>query len=147
MAWLPKSCVVVPIDYSESSQGAIITALEFVTDPSHVHVMHVLLPARDRDQLAEWAVSPEGEAWDDVGRAYLADFLQRHNVASVTQAVRLGDPGFAITDYARDNHADLIVIPSHGYHGLKRLLLGSVAERVIRYAGCPVLVLRRSAAD
>lgn len=39
----------------------------------------------------------------------------------------------------------LIVIPSHGYHGAKRLLLGSVAERVLRHAPCSVLVLRQTA--
>ena len=40
--------------------------------------------------------------------------------------------------------AELIVMPSHGYHGVKRLILGSVAERVLRHASCPILVLRRS---
>jgi len=39
------------------------------------------------------------------------------------------------------------VIPSHGYHGVKRLFLGSVAERVLRHAPCRVLVLRRNDAD
>ena len=43
--------------------------------------------------------------------------------------------------------ADLIVISSHGYHGVKRILLGSVAETVIRHASCAVLVLRRSDAE
>ncbi len=60
---------------------------------------------------------------------------------------RTGDPGLVITDYATEIGAGLIVIPSHGYHGLKRLVLGSVAERVIRHADCSVLVLRRGDAD
>ena len=63
----------------------------------------------------------------------------------MTQVVREGDPGLMIADYAADVQADLIVMPSHGYHGVKRLLLGSVAERVLRHANCPVLVLRRPA--
>ena len=45
-------------------------------------------------------------------------------------------------DYAKKEHADLIVISSHGYGFLKHLLLGSVAERIVRLAHCPVLVLR-----
>jgi nucleotide-binding universal stress UspA family protein len=57
------------------------------------------------------------------------------------------NPGTEIAEYADEIGADLIVIPSHGYHGVKRLLLGSVAERVIRAAHCSVLVLRRSDAD
>ena len=56
--------------------------------------------------------------------------------------VAFGDPGDEITKHAETVHADLIVMPSHGRTGLKRLLIGSVAERVVRLAQCPVLVLR-----
>ena len=64
-----------------------------------------------------------------------------------TLAVLFGNPGLEIADYAKNIQADLIVIPSHGYHGVKRFVLGSVAERVIRHAECSVLVLRRSDAE
>jgi nucleotide-binding universal stress UspA family protein len=57
------------------------------------------------------------------------------------------DSGPTIADYARDQEAELIIIPSHGYHGIKRLVLGSVAEGVIQHAKCSVLVLRRSDAE
>ncbi|EGJ29959.1 universal stress protein UspA family nucleotide-binding protein [Moorena producens 3L] len=57
--------------------------------------------------------------------------------------VTIGNPASNIIDYAREQAIDLIVIPSHGYTGLKRFVLGSVAERVVRFAHCPVLVLRR----
>jgi nucleotide-binding universal stress UspA family protein len=56
--------------------------------------------------------------------------------------VAFGDPGQRITAYAEEVGADVIVMPSHGRTGLKRLLLGSVAERVLRLAHCPVLVLK-----
>jgi nucleotide-binding universal stress UspA family protein len=147
MAWLPKKCVVVPVDFSACSPEAIATALELVEKPGDVHVIHVLMGGSDRDLQHQWAPRQEGETWDDAGRKYLAEYLKKHNIAGVEQAVRLGDPGFAITDYARQQQAELIVIPSHGYHGVKRLLLGSVADRVIRYAHCPVLVLRRDRED
>ena len=55
-----------------------------------------------------------------------------------------GNPGLEIAEFAEEIGAALIVIPSHGYHGVKRWILGSVAERVIRHAKCSVLVLRRS---
>jgi nucleotide-binding universal stress UspA family protein len=61
--------------------------------------------------------------------------------------VRVGNPGLQITEYAKELEADLIVIPSHGYHGFKRMVLGSVAERVIRLATCDVYVLRRNDAE
>jgi nucleotide-binding universal stress UspA family protein len=55
----------------------------------------------------------------------------------------LGEPAHGIADYAQDKKAELIVIPSHGRTGITRLLIGSVAERVVRLAHCPVLVLRK----
>jgi nucleotide-binding universal stress UspA family protein len=66
---------------------------------------------------------------------------------NLQQEVLFGDPGSQIVNFATNCNADLIVIPSHGYHGVKRLVLGSVAERVIRHAECSVLVLRRSDAE
>ena len=73
--------------------------------------------------------------------------LSENDLDIVKAHVLTGDPGTTITDYANEHAADLIVIPSHGYHGMKRLVLGSVAERVIRHAHCSVLVLRRSDAS
>jgi nucleotide-binding universal stress UspA family protein len=57
--------------------------------------------------------------------------------------VRIGDPGHEIADCAAEIGADLVVISSHGRKGVKRLLIGSVAERVVRLSHCPVLVLRK----
>ncbi len=54
-----------------------------------------------------------------------------------------GDPGHEIVKLADTLKADLIVMPSHGRTGLAHVLIGSVAERVIRLAHCPVLVLRK----
>jgi len=56
--------------------------------------------------------------------------------------VSFGDPGNEIAAFAERLKADLIVMPSHGRSGLTRLLIGSVAERVLRLAHCPVLILR-----
>ena len=58
-------------------------------------------------------------------------------------AVLMGEPAHGIADYAQEKKAELIVIPSHGRTGITRLLIGSVAERVVRLAHCPVLVLRK----
>ncbi len=57
--------------------------------------------------------------------------------------VAVGDPSAEIIDFAQTENIDLIAISSHGYTGLRRFLLGSVAERVVRFSPCPVLVLRR----
>jgi nucleotide-binding universal stress UspA family protein len=62
--------------------------------------------------------------------------------ASVVTAVRRGDPVDAVVAYAKENAIDLIVAVTHGRSGLGHALLGSVAERIVREAPCPVLTIR-----
>jgi hypothetical protein len=65
-----------------------------------------------------------------------------HPVVPVYPEARAGSPGEQIGSAAQDGDAGLIIIPARGLTGLKRFVIGSVAERVIRHAPCPVLVLR-----
>lgn len=141
MGWLPKKTVVVPIDFSAESQQPLTVALELVEKPADVHVVFSLIPLDNFSPGAEWG------AIDDETRLHAVEehfqsFLNEHDAVGVTRVLRTGDPGTEITAYAQECGADLIVIPSHGHHGLTRLLLGSVTERVVRHAECPVLVLR-----
>ncbi len=66
------------------------------------------------------------------------------NPTSLVTAVRWGSPVEAIVDYAQEQHIDLIVIATHGRTGLSHVFLGSVAERIVREASCPVLTIRDS---
>lgn len=143
MSWLPKKNVVVPVDFSEQSLEAIQTALELVAAPAHVHVVHVVVPLTTITVGEAWAVE-DVESRMSASRDYLATYLQQHSVAGVTSQVREGDPGLQIAEYAQSIKADLVVMPSHGRHGVQRLLLGSVAERVLRHVECPILILRRN---
>ena len=144
MNWLPKKTVVVPVDFSTASADALKTALLLVENPENVHVIYVTAPPIAFNYAEGWALDDPATrmkaAYD-----HLTKFLATANSAGVKTIIREGDPGLMIADYADEIHADLIVMPSHGYHGVKRLLLGSVAERVLRHANCPVLVLRRPA--
>ncbi len=145
---MPLACstVVVPVDFSGESANAIRTGLQLVDDPSSLHLLHVLLPI---DDLSPGVLM--GEVTDKTRmqhvRSHLEKLAQGNGAAAAHQIVLLGIPGLEIADYAKKQSADMIVIPSHGYHGMKRLVLGSVAERVIRHAECSVLVLRRSDAE
>ena len=65
----------------------------------------------------------------------------------VTKAFVEGRPFVEIIRYARENEIDLIVISTHGRTGLKHALFGSVAEKVVRKAPCPVLVVKRQERD
>ena len=146
MSWLPKRSVVVPIDFSGESEAAIRTALELVDQPQHVHVVHVMFPLDIISPGAAWGADEELDR-EQATKDHAEKFLKELNVDGVTMLTRMGDPGTEIADYARSINSDLIVIPSHGYHGIKRALLGSVTERVLRHAHCPVLVLRRQDAE
>lgn len=141
MSWIPKKTVLVPCDFSEDSFTALDVALQLVAAPADVHVLHV---------LPELSPLEPGEIWDtiddksrtDHALQAIRDRLSDAKYAGVTIDVRFGTPGYAIAEYAKETSADLIVMPSHGRTGLAHMLLGSVAERVVRLAHCGVLVLR-----
>ncbi len=76
-----------------------------------------------------------------------AETFDPANVRMKHVMVRGIAPAPAILDYARDNNIDLIVMGTHGRRGIRRALLGSVAEEVVRHASCPVLTVRQVARD
>ena len=144
MSWSPKKCVVVPIDFSHSSNDAIQTALEITQKPEDVHVIHVALLPNFVPYAGEVMQTVEPERWLELARTHLSDYLQAHpQFAGVCSKVLEGDAATHIAAFAAETHADLIVMPSHGYHGVKRFLLGSVTEQVLRHSPCEVLVLHR----
>ncbi|MCP6770051.1 universal stress protein, partial [Klebsiella pneumoniae] len=73
----------------------------------------------------------------------LREKLAGPQYAGIQTAVLRGEPAHGIANYAQEKGIELIVIPSHGRTGITRLLIGSVAERVVRLAHCPVMVLRK----
>ena len=87
------------------------------------------------------------EQWRAEAQAYLdhtADRLRGLGQQADTR-ICIGPPAFAILDYARDHSVDLIALATHGRGGLTRMLLGSVADKVVRGASIPVLLQRPSA--
>ena len=146
MNWLPRKKVLVPTDFSDPSVEAMQTALQLVEHGSDVHVLHVLEPMEHTSPGVLYGdFDPDSRKSRTV--SFLDEFLKRHELEGLSSAVEIGNPGLRITEYAAENDVELIVMPSHGYHGLRRIMLGSVAERVLRHAECPVLVLRRSDKD
>ncbi len=141
MSWIPKKTIVVPCDFSEDSLAAIDVALQMVAQPQDLHVLHV---------LPELSPLEPGELWETIddksrvehAKQAIRDRLANPKYRDVIVEVQFGDPGHTIARYAKDVNADLIVMPSHGRTGLSHILLGSVAERVVRLAHCGVLVLR-----
>ncbi len=146
MPWKPRTTVVVPIDFSEASATAVQSGIEMADSPESVRVIHVLLKAATLGPGALWQEDHDKFRLKNTTE-HMASFLRQNDAEHVKQDILFGDPGSMIVKYARDCGADLIVLPSHGYSGFKRLRLGSVAERVLRHADCPVYVLRRNTAS
>ncbi len=142
MSGLSMNTVVVPIDFSDESIEAVDTALEIAGQASNIHLVHVLPdPGLSVPEVARSILENE-ERQEQVTQA-LRERLRDARYSGLQIVVEIGDPGQCIVDYAEKIQAELIVTPTHGRTGIKRLLIGSVAERVVRLAHCPVLVLRK----
>lgn len=143
--------ILVPLDFSESSTAALERAGEFASQFSAaVGLMHVFeplelpdpkdhmgLPGTDPESLGRISHSAAVRSMDDA----VADANERGIRVSATH-VESGDPARAIVDVAEREGYDLIVMGTHGRTGFDHLLLGSVAEKVVRAAKCPVLTVR-----
>jgi nucleotide-binding universal stress UspA family protein len=142
MAYFPKQRVVVPVDFSAESLAAVDVGMQLVESPGKLHVVHVLIDITPLEAGEVWGVIDPAVRQEQTEKL-LKEKLSNDKYRGIHLAVLLGEPAHGIANYAQDKQADLIVIPSHGRTGLTRLLIGSVAERVVRLAHCPVLVLRK----
>ena len=140
--------MLVPIDFSPASDIAFTYAIDVaVRQVGSLHLLHVI------DDASFAAAYPDGFYVELPGlRATLIDDarnrLNEMAAAStafnitVTTEVAVGRPSRVIVDAAASRGTELIVMGTHGRSGLAHLMLGSVAERVVRTAPCPVLIVR-----
>ena len=141
-SWLPRNTVVVPIDFSDDSFTALETAQELVDEPATLQLVHVLPVLEANDPGVIWATIDDESRGEHATEALRKELVQR-GFGQTQVAVRFGNPGHEIASYADEVDADLIVLSSHGQSAWQHLLIGSVAERVVRLAQCPVLVLKK----
>ncbi|MEM9533776.1 MAG: universal stress protein [Pseudomonadota bacterium] len=149
MLQINESPIVVPIDFSEACN---LVLQQTVANADHydIHLLHVLTPGL-HSAYSDMGLMGVGDVDDEARlaavRKHFDGFLKERGWEHIKSEIRVGDPGTEIADYAEELKAGMIILPSHGYHGFRRLMLGSVAERVIRLAKCSVLVLRRGDAE
>lgn len=86
----------------------------------------------------------EMESLDDTKRALEIIHARLGDVVRSNIVVRTGSPGHEIIEAAQELNVDLIILSTHGRTGLERFILGSTAEKVVRRAGCPVLIVREN---
>ncbi len=143
--------ILVPTDFSELSLQAVRYARELAaTFSAQIHCLHVI-----DESFQYWSTmgpesAPVGPAVEDLrslAEGHMQRFADEHLVGldyvPVT-AVITGNPWSDIVQYALENTIDLVVIATHGRGGLVHALLGGTTDRVVRKAGCPVLVVRET---
>ena len=140
--------ILAPTDFSTHSQRAVTYACQLAERlHSSLHLLHVLseiLPAGP-DPLLMPVMPPQFYVENEERANQTLDRLLDPawgKPDSVVRAVRWGSPVESIVSYALDQRIDLIIIATHGRTGLSHVLLGSVAERIVREAPCPVLTIR-----
>jgi nucleotide-binding universal stress UspA family protein len=144
--------ILAPTDFSEYSKNAVVSALELArTFGAKLTILHVvdLPPYPAYDPIAGYV--PPGTTWPtlvaDLERQATQDLAQlvpeaESSDVEVVRLVAVGSPRGKIIDTAEAEQVDLIVMATAGRSGFSRLIMGSVAERVIRTATCPVLTIR-----
>jgi nucleotide-binding universal stress UspA family protein len=148
----PLKLILSPIDFSDSSRAALDVAVDFASRfGAELLLVHVV-PAIP-DLPADVSPRKEGEydqSLADGAEKRLSDLaagLAQKNVKARAEIGTANDVGMELVRIAAQNQADLIIIATHGMTGWRKIAFGSVAEEVVKQAGCAVLVLRAKAME
>ncbi|MBM3882752.1 MAG: universal stress protein [Verrucomicrobia bacterium] len=137
--------ILVPVDFSAPARKALAYALAFARQfQASLVVVHVVELPYVGSGLGEIETPPlEAELRKNAAQQ-LARLVHEQVADRVLQTtlLRVGQPWHELSEAARELDVDLIIMGTHGYTGLKHVLMGSTAERVVRHAPCPVLVVR-----
>lgn len=138
--------ILVPIDFSTPCIKALKYAAAFAYQfGAKLTLLNVIEPVATPDFEGSFPLVIEREKRFKTCDEQLRGLAKKHEINPnlIEKAlIRTGSPYNEITEAARTLKADLIVIATQGHTGLARLFLGSTAERVVRYAPCPVFVVR-----
>lgn len=142
--------LLVPVDFSANCRKAVAYAMAFAkqfgASLTFLHVIQVNYAYGEFGAIDFSALEREMRGGAD---KELEAMLVAARAAGVTaeRLIREGSPPKVIADVASELAIDLLVISTHGYTGLKHVLMGSIAEQVVRYAPCPVMVVRQQEKD
>jgi nucleotide-binding universal stress UspA family protein len=143
MVYLQK--ILVTTDLSEFSLAAMDHASTFgLLYAAELSIMYVAEPANHRSSKGPQGADPAHQKPLEEAAHNLARFVERNIKADThaRQIVRLGNPAAEICKFVADEHVDLVVMATHGRTGLKHVLMGSVAEKVVRMSTAPVLTVK-----
>jgi nucleotide-binding universal stress UspA family protein len=142
--------ILIPVDFSTNAELALKRGLALARDHgAAAHVLYVYDPPWTRSSAY---AAPPAHVTEELryrARRQLGLDIARHHglPLHVHAAVRVADPYVEIVQYASDIRAGLIVVGTHSHHTVGRQVLGSVAQKVLRRAPCPILTVHDEAAD
>ena len=136
--------IVFPTDFSDVSNHALPWALDMADKfDATVHCLYVVEEPQIYSTLDLGAISvPTTGELVEGAETRLQDYVKDQFAGTAHPAVCkvvVGHAATEIVNYANENGADMIIMSTHGYSGVKHMLLGSTTEEVLRHAGCPVL--------
>jgi|HubBroStandDraft_6_1064221.scaffolds.fasta_scaffold935756_1 nucleotide-binding universal stress UspA family protein len=149
---MPPKLILAPIDFSDPSRNALNVAADMASRFGASLLLVHIVPAV-ADLPAGVSIFKEGEydkGLHDTAAKQLADLgapISGKGVSVRTEIGTANDIGMEIVRIAASENADMIVIATHGMTGWRKIAFGSVAEKVVQQAECPVLVLRTKAAE
>lgn len=139
-----EKTILCPVDFSESSDAAVdLAVLVAKRQGARLALLHVDPPLPSRTIASVMEARRSHDAWLEARLATARERLESASVQAISQ-ISQNTPAEGILSAARELGTSMIVLATHG-SGLRRLLLGSVAEKVARAAPCPVLLLRGEA--
>jgi nucleotide-binding universal stress UspA family protein len=134
--------VLVPVDFSENSKK-ILEAARYFSEicQAQLHAVFVVQSFDDYSGffVPHMPVAKFEEEMVQAAEEKMKGFLLGHN--KIVAKVLVGDVGEEIIRHAEETGMDLIVMGTHGYKGLEKVMFGSVAEKVVRSSPCPVLTI------
>lgn len=139
-SWPPKR-ILIPVDFSDYAEEAVWFGTEFAKNfDSELHLIHVAtLPEIVPALHSVYGPIPDREVLEKEGRKKINALAEKHAGTKIKTHCAAGETVPVIAERAKELQADLILMPTHGRTGLSHLLMGSIAEQVLRYAETNVL--------
>jgi len=142
--------ILVPVDYSESGDAAMAYAVSLAREyDAEMHLVHVYEPSYTNIDagFAGIPVSVDLPPVDLEEEEAKLQLVTPAEDVKFRRKVIVGSPSDDLVIYAKENEIDLVVMGTHGRTGMTRLLMGSVAEGVVRRSPCPVLTIKQPAKE
>ncbi len=138
--------ILVPIDFSDNAELVMeyaLTVAHHFKSPLLICFVAQLYTDYSDFYIPQVPIVTMEEEIDRAAKERMHRFVEKHgNNIKIEECVRMGNVAHEILTLAKERQVDLIVMGTHGFQGLEKILFGSVAEKVVKTATCPVLTIK-----